>query len=176
MQPQLPNLEAIERRGGLIFVPYGGDPLLWTHRLSNLNLPEFHLLDREAPPETDTRRRAAEIVNLRPRCRATVTAKRSLECYLHPDAVFEASGINVDFSDQDPVAELVARRRRNSDRQMPWEDLPQRTRRRQCARVKKWLNTRAVERMTPARLAERDPDGEVVSWLRTIARLAGGLS
>ena len=73
-QPQLPNLEAIERRGGLIFVPYGGDPLLWTHRLSNLNLPEFHLLDRETPPETESRRRAAEIVNLRPRCRAAVTA------------------------------------------------------------------------------------------------------
>ena len=26
--------------------------------------------------------------------------------------------------------------------------------------------------MTPERLAERDPDGEVIGWLRTIAELA----
>ena len=172
-EPQLPNLDTIEQQGRLIFVPYGGDPLLWTHRLAGLNLPEFHLLDRETPPETDTRRRAAEIVNLRPRCRAAVTAKRNLECYLHPAAILEASGIEVEFSDHDSVAELIAGRRRNSGRQVPWDDLPQRTRRRQCARVKKWLNTRAVERMTPARLAKRDPDGEIRSWLATIARLAG---
>ena len=97
--------------------------------------------------------------------------KRSLECYLHPDAVFEASGIEVEFSDQDPVAELVARRRRNSDRQIPWDDLPQRSRRRHCARVKQWLNTRAVEQMTPAQLLGQQP-AESVSIRASVVREA----
>ena len=35
-QPRLPNLDTIERQGTLIFVPYGGDPLPWTHRLASL--------------------------------------------------------------------------------------------------------------------------------------------
>lgn len=39
-------------------------------------------------------------------------------------------------------------------------------------KAKVWHNTQAVERMTPQRLAERDPKGKVRSWLDTIARLA----
>ena len=45
-------------------------------------------------------------------------------------------------------------------------------RRRLRYKAKKWLNTRAVEQMTAARLAERDPDGEVRAWLATIANLS----
>jgi hypothetical protein len=39
-------------------------------------------------------------------------------------------------------------------------------------RAKKWLSTKAVEHMTLQRLADRDPQGEVRSWLLTIADLA----
>ena len=39
-------------------------------------------------------------------------------------------------------------------------------------RVKKWLHTKAVDRMTVQRLSERDPLGEVVSWLRMISRMS----
>jgi hypothetical protein len=39
-------------------------------------------------------------------------------------------------------------------------------------KAKKWLNTRAVEQMTVARLAERDSSGEIRSWLATIAKLS----
>jgi hypothetical protein len=35
-----------------------------------------------------------------------------------------------------------------------------------------WLNTRAVEQMTAARLAERDAEGEVRAWLATIRGLS----
>ena len=34
--------------------------------------------------------------------------------------------------------------------------------------------TFAMDRMTPQRLAERDPLGEVASWLQVIAAMAGG--
>jgi hypothetical protein len=176
-QRSLPDLQSMEHQGELIFVPFGGgDPWLWTHRLSALALPEFHLLDREMPPETQLRQQAAEVVNLRPRCRAVLTQKRSLENYLHPQAVFEVSGIELDFSDDDPVAALIAERLYNAEGQVAWADLPRQARARRLNRAKKWLHTKAVDRMTPDRLAERDPQGEVRAWLETVTRLAEGLN
>jgi len=38
-------------------------------------------------------------------------------------------------------------------------------------RVKRCLNTVAVEHMSLARLAERDPGGEVLGWLKDITAL-----
>jgi hypothetical protein len=143
-------------------------------RLAGLAPAEVHLYDREMPPETESRRRAARRVNGRPHCRAAITRKRSLENYLHAAAILEAGGVTVSFGDHDDVADLVAEQcHARLAGQKPWRRLPHRTRRRQCNRVKRWLNTRAVERMTVERLTERDPHGEVGSWLMTIARLAG---
>jgi hypothetical protein len=113
------------------------------------------------------------MVNYRPNCRAVLTGKRSLENYLDSDSIFEASGIRIDPSDNDDVAELVARNTyERSEKQQPWEELPARSRKRRRDRAKRWLNTRAVERMTMQRLALRDPSGEVLSWLKTIGALA----
>jgi len=127
------------------------------------------------PPETQSRQRIADAVSRRFRCRAVLTKKRSLENYLSPSAIREAGRVDISFSDHHDVADLVARQMHaRLDGPLRWSDLPSRTRRRRSARVKKWLNTRAVERMTVARLAERDPEGEVRSWLATIAQLANG--
>ena len=38
--------------------------------------------------------------------------------------------------------------------------------------AKRWLNSEAVSHMTPALLDEQDPQGDVRSWLKAIARLA----
>jgi hypothetical protein len=172
--PRVPDLGAMERRREILFVPAGGgDARSWAWRLARLGPAEFHLFDRDVPPATEARREAAEIVNRRPRCRAELTGHRSLENYLHATAIFEASGLSVEFSGDDHVAELVARQAyERQERTVPWESLPARTRKRRRDHCKAWLNTRAVDRMTPERLAERDPAGEVRSWLETIARLA----
>jgi hypothetical protein len=171
--PSLPDLASMERQGELIFVPFGGGDLwLWVDRLAPLRRPEFHLYDRESPPETELRRRAAAMVNMRPGCVARVTSKRSLEIYLHAATIREVSGIEVVVSDDCHVADLIARESHlRQGGQPPWDELPRRTHTRRRNRVKKWLVTKAAERMTPKRLAERDPDGEVASWLRTIAAL-----
>jgi hypothetical protein len=173
--PRLPDLAELERRGALCLIPTGGAPRQWTFRLAGLNRREFHVYDREVPPETEARQQAVDVVNWRPGCRGVLTAKRALENYLAPDAIFEASGLRVEFGDQDNVAELVAQaayaRQAGS---VAWEELPPRTRKRRCYQAKKWLDTRAVECMTPQRLALRDPEGEVRSWLETIARLIDG--
>lgn len=81
----LPDLGAMEQRGELIFVPFGGGQVqIWTNRFAPLAKPEFHIYDRELPPETDYRQAAAEAVNRRARCRAVLTNKRCLENYLLP--------------------------------------------------------------------------------------------
>ncbi len=172
--PSLPDLGDMERRLDLVFVPSGGDDSSsWAFRLAGLKLPEFHLLDRDVPPATEARQRTAAMVNCRPRCGAVVTSKRALENFLSSDAVFEASGTRIEFTDDDDVAELVARRAyERHEGRLPWTQLPPRARKRHRDKAKKWLNTQAVERMTAARLAERDPKGEIRSWLMTIARLA----
>ncbi|WP_417736916.1 hypothetical protein [Rosistilla oblonga] len=57
-------------------------------------------------------------------------------------------------------------------RQRPGETAWQRQARRSQSRManlaKRWLNTVDVEHMTPTLLAERDPDGEVMSWMLAI--------
>ena len=171
---RLPDLARMELEGALVFVPFGGGDLLaWAHRLAGLGRAEFHLYDREMPPETEVRQRAANIVNLRPRCRAVLTAKRALENYLAPAAIFEAGGIDVQFSDDDDVAALVAQKTHSlAARQEPWQAISSRARKRIRGRCKRWLNTQAVSCMTVERLADRDPQGEIRGWLETIAQLA----
>jgi hypothetical protein len=51
-----PVLSHLERRGRIVFVPFGGDPRNWVFRFVHLGHPEFHLFDREVPPATDIRR------------------------------------------------------------------------------------------------------------------------
>lgn len=47
----VPDLEALELTGEVVFVPSGGagNLALWSSRLAALNRPEFHLYDRDAP-------------------------------------------------------------------------------------------------------------------------------
>ena len=51
----------------------------------------------------------------------------------------------------------------------PWDALASRARRRIAARSKRWLNTVAVNAMTLGLLHQRDPAGELLTWLRKIA-------
>jgi hypothetical protein len=167
----IPDLNVLEETGRLIFVPFGGGCLhYWSHRLGPLAWPEFHLYDKEVPPETKLRKEAARAVNGRIGCRAVITNKRSLENYLSPSAVEDAKGIRIEFSDSDSVAEIAARACLPS--YCKWDHLSHRAKRRLRNRSKKWLNTTAVDRMTPARLAEQDPACKLEGWLRTIANLA----
>lgn len=170
----LPHLVEMEQLGELIFPPFGGGSVMnFTHRFAPLHRPEYHLYDHELPPETDLRREAAKQVNCRPLCRAMLTGKRSLENYLHPEAILAAGEMQVAFDDFDPVAEIVAKRLYQSrSEETRWERLSSRTRKRMAYRAKIWLNTDVVEHMTPELLLQRDPQREVLSWLRTIGQLA----
>ena len=138
----VPDLADMERRHALVFLPFGGDAWLWTERLAPLGFPEFHLYDREMSPETELRARAAHRVNLRAGCQAVLTTKRSIENYLHPQAVVEACGVAVEFGDQDPVADLIAEQLHSAQDAVPWPQLPHRTHKRRRNRTKRILHTK----------------------------------
>ena len=169
----LPDRDVLERTGQLVFIPCGGGNVLaWADRFAVLGCPEFHLFDREIPPETDARRAAVARVNMRPGCRAFLTPQRTLEGYLHPMANQRAGGGVVEFLEDQLVARGVARQW--FDRTAPnhtWSQLSRRAQLRFTNRAKRWLNTAAVEQMTPDLLAERDPHGEVSGWLSSISAL-----
>lgn len=170
---RLPNLAEMERHGELIFVPFGGGHVrAWAERLAPLARPEFHLYDHELPPETELRQQAAAAVNQRSQCQAVLTKKRCLENYLHSDAIFAAGGIHVQFDHFDCVAELTARELyRQRPGEIAWQLQARRSQSRMANRAKRWLNTKAVEQMTPALLAEQDSDGEITSWMLAINEL-----
>ena len=169
----VPDLENLERSGRLLFVPCGGGGILaWTHRFEPLRLRELHLYDRETPPETEIRRIAVRRVNSRSGCHAWLLKKRSIENYLHPVAIRAAGGPDVEFGDHESVAKLLASESLARKYGYPvWNDLSRRTQKRVTNRAKRWLNTSAVQSMTPELLRCRDPDGELLSWLAIVAQL-----
>ena len=172
-RPAVPDLAAYERRGELLFVPAGGgDFRPWLTRLSALGRSEFYLFDRETPPVSQQRELWAAALNARPGCRAFVTRRRSLENYLHFDAIREGLGMTVTFSSDDDVAETIARKSFRPSAELPtWEHLSRRAKRRQRERIKQRLNTAAVERMTLARLVACDPAGEILGWFAVLSEL-----
>jgi hypothetical protein len=173
--PNLPDLASCEQRGRIILIPIGGgDVCGWGERFRTLGLHEFYLCDREASHESRHRQAAIDLVNCRPNCRGFLTRKRAIENYLHPEAIRDACGVTVQFGDDDDVVECVGGALLGTSR--CWKQLSRTARRHLRDRVKRCLNTHAVAAMTWERLAESDPEGEVVFWLETIHDLLQGTS
>lgn len=166
-----PSLADLKNSGRIVFVPFGGGNLTaWTDRFEPLGCPEFHLYDREMPPETERREAAAAFVASRSGCRSFMTSKRALENYLHPKAIAAAGGGEISFDEDDCVTSVLARAWFEPGR--IWRELPGGVRSRFSQHAKRWLNTVAVEQMTPELLDESDPAGDIRTWLQTIAAMA----
>ena len=168
--PTLPDLASLEPQGKIILIPMGGGNIhIWVDRFRALGCREFYLCDREAAHETRHRQSAIDLINRRPNCRGFLTRKHAIENYLHPDAIRDACGVTVRFGDDDDVVERVGRALLGRSRH--WEQLSRTARRHVRDRVKRRLNTEAVASMSCERLAESDPEGEVIFWLETIREL-----
>jgi hypothetical protein len=172
----IPDLGAGEQAGLVVFVPFGGGSVLaWSSRFAPLRHREFHLYDREIAPETPVRQEALDRINRRPNCHALLLRKRALENYLHTAAIVNAGGGMVVVNDEESMALAVARNWYHRQPQAcSWDALTPRARRRMAARAKRWLNTVAVNAMTPGMLHQRDPAGELLAWLRKIAVAVDG--
>jgi hypothetical protein len=170
--PSLPNLRELEAMRRIVFMPSCGNNLAtWAARLATLGLREFYLFDREQEPETSQRQRVADSINSRPGCFATLTSKRTVENYLHQTAIRATCGIDLTFGDNSDVPALLALKLMERSGQLSWPDLHYKRQRRLHEKAKWLLNVKAVQRMTPDLLAEQDPGGEVIGWLRTIQRI-----
>jgi hypothetical protein len=174
----VPDLAAREASGGLVFLPIGGGSVAaWSERLAPIGCPEFHIYDRELPPETDLRQEAIRRVKSRPGCHAVLTRRRSLENYLHADAILAADGPQVAIGDDDCVPVLVARHKFEAlHKNVSWNTLTRRAQKRLANLAKGWLNTRAVDCMTPQLLRASDPFGDILAWLAMIDILADSQS
>jgi len=157
-------------------LPVGGSSLVqWvqSHYLKNTGLPEVHVYDRdtETPPryqgEVDT-------VNARgDGSWATLTAKREIENYLHPDAIAETLDVTVTFGAEDDVPMLVAKAiHEAAEGTDPWDQVDAGKQEKKISRAKKRLCDEAAAAMTLERLGESDPNGEIEAWLRKITELA----
>ena len=176
----VPDLDALELDGHLIFFPFGGSNLaLWASRLKHLNRPEYHICDRDNPPPADPAyAEHIAAVNARDGCRAIATEKREMENYLHCDAICEAyhaNGLAINlvgpFNDFDDVPLLVAQAVHAASGGVDWAALADDKQRYKVKQAKRQLNCTAVERMTPQRLTACDGGNDVRSWFNEIAAI-----
>lgn len=173
----VPDLDKLEREGKVIFIPVGGSTLYaWVSRLRNLHIPEFYIVDRdEEPPAQSHNASRVQEIDSRPHCVALLTGKSETENYLHADAISAARPDVVitveDFTDVPATVAKVLHEASESDK--PWEDLDEKTQKSKESNAKKWLNRDAAANMTPKYLDQRDPDGDLRGWLRTMGELMG---
>ncbi|MDH5507303.1 MAG: ATP-binding protein [Anaerolineae bacterium] len=169
------DLDELESKGELIFIPVGGSNLaLWVSRLTNLNRPEFYIFDRDTKPPSSPKSQAMiNDFNDREKCCALSTSKREIENYLHPDAIkLVKPNVDIQFDDYDDVPKLVAKEIHNADNNSNnWDTLSEEKIRKKVSKVKYWLNRDAVANMTLEMLNQRDPNGEVIGWLKQLAKL-----
>ena len=169
---ELPDLEAEESRGSLVFIPLGGSSMeLWTHRLAGLDRPEFYITDRDNEPPAQPKYHASlDGWNARPNCSGVCTEKREMENYLHPDAIRAIAPTFPDnVADFDDVPFLLAEtlHRANPDAK-PWEEVNEEKRKKKVSNAKRRLNQECADAMTIEMLQITDPNNEIETWLRTI--------
>ncbi|HYE06700.1 MAG TPA: ATP-binding protein [Planctomycetota bacterium] len=165
----LPNLDDLEEKGEIIFVPLGGSNLkLWVTRLEKLNRREFHLYDGDKP---ENKVQAAEI-GKRPGCVGLVTKRLEMENYIHPEAIETAMDIKVSFGHQDDVPAIVAEAlAAKNGAARSWAQMDDDERERRMSKAKANLNVNAVRAMTAAHIDSWDTEGEMAGWLRHISKL-----
>jgi len=168
----LPDLEALEKSGQLIFIPVGGSNLaLWTSRLANLNRPELHIYDRDTQlPKSPKCHKQMAKINGRNGCEAYATHGLTIENYLHTTAIKTVrSEVEITFGHSDNVPELAAKTiYEQSGSLRAWEDLEDKSRHDKLKRAKAWLNRKAAAMMTAELLRETDPNDDIRSWLNLI--------
>lgn len=165
----VPDLKKLEEEGQIVFIPCGGTNLaLWSSRLANLNIPEFHIFDGDKPEYATS----IAIVNEREGCSGLQTTKLEMENYLHEDAIksVQPDLLIPSITDFNDVPMITAQAvHACSDSEKGWDELNDKKKKKKMSRAKLWLNNEAVLKMTPSLLSERDPDSEVMGWFSSIA-------
>ena len=146
----------------VVILPLGGSVLKeWVNLnyLKKLNTREYHIYDSD---NTDAHAIDCDRVNRRgDGSSARMTRKREMENYIHSDIVREVFGVQIEIDDTMDVSTKISNTIRASNPEGYRPDI-----------VKKKLNKRCAPKMTMQLLHERDPEDEVLGWLRDISNIA----
>jgi putative ATP-dependent endonuclease of OLD family len=157
----IPNLETEKR---IAVLPLGGSTLKqWVDNYysQNLQLPEVHIYDKDIAIPSPYQS-AVDTVNARGNGSfATLTSKREIENYIHPDAIQDVFNVEITFTDNCDVPNIL-KDAINLEPTNPFYKLG-------TSRAKRLLNEYATARMTVARIAAIDTSGEIYNWFRQIA-------
>jgi predicted ATPase len=156
----------------IAFVVTGGGTLgHWVNQryLQGLSLREIHIYDR------DNDRKYQEYVDeVNHRGNgdwATLTTRREIENYLHPQVVQDTLGIRITFDDDDDVPLMVARAiHEASESQKPWNEVEDKKQKGKISKAKRRLCCEVVAQMSGEQLKECDQAGEIEGWLNKITQ------
>ena len=127
----IPDLTEVESRQRLIVLPVGGDNLAdQSFRFVRLPFRQLHLYDRESASHSTVRQQIVERLNAQAHVRAFLTGKRSLENYLHSNAIAEVCGVRIPVNDESCLPSRVAQTLFEQRTRSRWESLPSTARRR----------------------------------------------
>ena len=148
----------------------GGNLKHWVNRqyLRGLELREIHIYDRDNDHGYQSQ---VDSINGRGNGDwATLTSKREIENYVHPDAVHDAIGIDIEIDDDVDVPLVAARAiHEASDSQKAWAEVKEEKQDQKASRAKRRLCNVVIGRMTKQQLEERDQSGEIEGWFSQIA-------
>lgn len=145
----------------VVILPLGGSVLKeWVNLnyLKKLNTKEYHIYDSD-----NTNAHAIDCARVNQRgdgSSARMTHKREMENYIHSDVVREVFGVQIEIDDTMDVSTEISNIIRTGNPEGYRPDT-----------VKKKLNNRCAPRMTMHLLHERDPEDEVLGWLRDISSI-----
>lgn len=166
------NLIDIESDPRVAFVVTGGGSLKhWVNRqyLSKLKRIEVHIYDRD-DAEDPKYKSQVDSVNARGdgSC-AYLTKKREMENYIHPDAIKDALGHLISFTDDCDVPAIIAQAIHDaSSPPKAWAILETDKKKSKADRQKSRLNDEAASKMTLKHLEVSDPANEIEGWFAQI--------
>ncbi len=153
------DLQEKEKRGELIFISMGGGSnsnlQYWANKLAELNRKEMYIYDKDNDNSPDS----GENENIT----LFRTCKSEMENYIHPDTIKDAykeQNIEIkieenEIQDNTDVPVLIAKKvYQVSEGQKNWSDITEKEKKQKESRVKRILNTSAVEKMTGEQLRE----------------------
>lgn len=143
--------------------------------LDGLGKPEVHIYDNDVAEYRNYVAKINEAGNRNKK--AFNTTKLELENYLTKEAVEEAYALNgtvitlPEIDDNMDVPNTVAKILYETSTGKDWTNLEETKQKKSESRVKKLLNTQAVEQMTIERLTQRNGIVDIQLWLKTITEL-----
>jgi hypothetical protein len=157
----------------VIMIPLGGSTLrqfVERNTLKELGRPEVHIYDRDNPPPSSPKYddQVRKIYRKIDGSWAVSTEKKSIENYLHPDAVFNSLGIKINFGDWDDVPEMTAKILYEKTHGIgTWSSLNNKDE--FISKAKRKLNNEAVAKMDDKLLKQSDPNGDIIGWLKKLS-------